>query len=311
MSFSKAVIIGEAGNGKSSFLNAIIAIYNSKHELLPTSDDAEGCTKDITPISIFVDEKRRYQFFDTPGMNDGNKGLNEKIRNDLRKEAANTNNRIKCILFCTNATICRLTKSLKEIIIESMNLYPLKSFWDHVCIIKTFVFNDSFKKKKKLEDKILKDEELINLMLKKGIDLPNKLEEFYFNSVTDEESINVSKKTKDELERLLDYIEKLDPLFQHIVEKGYETKIENGWDITYKILEITDFNGKKEKSKQEISRKPHDGSKAFYDKKKYGDRYKKCGTYYQKYISYSYNIDNNGNKINEQEYGEPWPVQEN
>lgn len=310
MSFSKAVIIGEAGNGKSSFLNAIIKIYESNHKILPTSDDGEGCTKDITPITIFVNKTEGFQFYDTPGMNDGNKELNEKIRNDLRKEAANTNNRIKCILFCTNATICRITKSLKDIIIESMNLYPLKTFWKHVCIIKTFVFNDSFKTKKKLEDKILKDKDLTEMMAKKGIDLPNKLEEFYFNSVTDTEDINDNQETKNELRRLIDYIKNLNPLFQHIKEKGIETKTENGWDITYKKLEIIDFDGMKQDVKQEISRKPHDGSIAFYDKRKKGNRYKKCGTYYQNYINYTYNIDNNGNKINEKEYGDPWPEED-
>lgn len=149
MSFSKAVIIGEAGNGKSSFLNTIITIYQASHKILDTSDDGEGCTREIIPISFFDEKKRGFQFYDTPGMNDGNTKLNEKIRKDLRSEAVDPNNRIKCILFCTNATICRITKSLKEIIIEAMNLYPLKSFWNHVCIIKTFVFNDSFKRKKK------------------------------------------------------------------------------------------------------------------------------------------------------------------
>lgn len=306
MSFSKSVIIGEAGNGKSSFLNAIIKIYGSNHKLLPTSDEGEGCTKNITPITIFVDEKKGYQFYDTPGMNDGNKQLNEKIRNDLRKEAADANNRISCILFCTNATICRITQSLKDIIIESMNLYPLKSFWKHVCVIKTHVFNDSIKKRKKLEDKILNDKDLTNLMYEKGIDLPNKLEEFYFNSVTDTDNINESQEMKNELERLLSYINELNPLFQHIKENGIEAKIENGWDIIYKKLEIIDFNGEKQNTKQEISRKPHDGSIAFFDKRKYGSRYKKCGTYYQKYINYSYNLDNNGKKINDKDYGEPW-----
>ena len=77
MSFSKAVIIGEAGNGKSSFLNAIIKIYGAKHKFLPTSDEGEGCTKDIIPICIFVNETKRFQFYDTPGMNDGDKELSK------------------------------------------------------------------------------------------------------------------------------------------------------------------------------------------------------------------------------------------
>lgn len=166
------------------------------------------------------------------------------------------------------------------------------------------------KEKKKIEDKILNDKDLTNLMYEKGIDLPQNLNEFYFNSVTDSESINDNQEKKNELERLINYIYELNPLFQHIKEKGIVTETKNGWDITYKILEITDFNGKKQNPKQEISREPHDSSKAFYDKRKYESRYKKCGTYYQKYIRYSYNIDANGKKINIQDIGEPWPEED-
>jgi hypothetical protein len=83
------------------------------------------------------------------------------------------------------------------------------------------------------------------------------------------------------LETLLSNINGLNPLFQHIKENGIETKIENVWHIIYKKLKIIDFNGEKQITKQEISRKPHDGSILFYNQK-YGGRYKKCGTYEKK-----------------------------
>lgn len=114
MSFNITVIIEEVDNEKSSY-NAIIKINGSNHKILQANDDIEGWTQDITPITNLVHEKRRYQFYDTLGMNEVNKELNKKIKNNLGKEVANKNNRIKCILFWIFGTIYRIIKSLKDI----------------------------------------------------------------------------------------------------------------------------------------------------------------------------------------------------
>ena len=48
MSNINAIVLGETGTGKSTFLNSIIKNYgNEYNKLLETIDDTDGCTKDI------------------------------------------------------------------------------------------------------------------------------------------------------------------------------------------------------------------------------------------------------------------------
>ena len=49
-----AIVLGETGTGKSTFLNSIIKNYgNQYNKLLITSDDTDGCTTDIEPVNIY------------------------------------------------------------------------------------------------------------------------------------------------------------------------------------------------------------------------------------------------------------------
>ena len=49
-----AIVLGETGTGKSTFLNSIIKNYgNQYNKLLITSDDTDGCTTDIEPGNIY------------------------------------------------------------------------------------------------------------------------------------------------------------------------------------------------------------------------------------------------------------------
>ena len=48
MSSINAIVLGETGAGKSTFLYSIIKNYgNEYNKLLETIDDTDGCTKDI------------------------------------------------------------------------------------------------------------------------------------------------------------------------------------------------------------------------------------------------------------------------
>ena len=49
-----AIVLGETGSGKSTFLNSIIKNYGNQYDrLLKTSDDTDECTTDIEPVNIF------------------------------------------------------------------------------------------------------------------------------------------------------------------------------------------------------------------------------------------------------------------
>ena len=94
MNHHYCVVLGEAGKGKSSFLNALFKNFNVD-EHLDTSDEGGGCTKKIKgckPVNIHDD---KYFFIDTPGLKD--KELDEQTKEALRNQATNPKNRIKAI----------------------------------------------------------------------------------------------------------------------------------------------------------------------------------------------------------------------
>ena len=98
-----AIVLGETGTGKSTFLNSIIKNYgNQYNKLLITSDDTDGCTTDIEPVSIYYNNIR-FCFYDCPGLNDGNSEDNKNNIKLLRDEGKVPNNRINCILLCINS----------------------------------------------------------------------------------------------------------------------------------------------------------------------------------------------------------------
>ena len=101
----------------------------------------------------------------------------------MRDKGKNSSNRINCILLCINSQNPRFNKDIKEVIIEIMNCYPLKNFWEHIIIIKTRVFNDNYKKPGNIENAIKKNKDVINTMSKRDIGFPYNITEFYFNLV--------------------------------------------------------------------------------------------------------------------------------
>ena len=183
MSHHYCVVLGETGKGKSSFLNALFKNFNV-NEHLQTSDEGEGCTKDIKgckPVDIHND---KYFFIDTPGLNDND--LDEKTKKALRNQATNPKNRIKAILICLHIDDKRLSKSIQEMLKEFMNCFPLKDFWKHVLIIRTHVREKKLKKTGKLEESII--EKMGQYLLEKNIAYPEMLgeREFFFNSVIED-----------------------------------------------------------------------------------------------------------------------------
>ena len=81
---------------------------------------------------------------------------------------------------------------------EFMNCFPLQEFWKHVLIIRTHVRNKNLKKHGQLEKGII--DKLGQYMDDKKISYPQDLNEreYYFDSVNDDDSINVNDDIKTE-----------------------------------------------------------------------------------------------------------------
>lgn len=308
MSIWNIIVLGKTGSGKSSFLNAIIKNFGTSLEkILGTSDDTDGCTKDLEPVNIFYNNKHLC-FYDTPGFDDGNEDQNNDFIKLLRNEGKNTENRINCILICINAVNARFDGSLRDAVIEIMNCYPLDNFFEHVIIIKTHILNDIYKKPGNIEQAIKKNKKIIDTMKNKGINFPSCLKEFYFNSVKDDQTINIDDEIKNDIENLFKEIIKMDPLFKEVKVLYEKEEDESNLTIKYQYLEYTDFDGKKNTKKIKLNIRPKImvvGKRGpYYSERKYGSEYKKCGKKYQDYQRYLYYVDENNRNCDQTDIGE-------
>ena len=306
MSECNIVVLGKTGSGKSSFLNAIIKNFDPKNKLLETSDDTKGCTKDFEEVNIIYNGNRLC-FFDTPGLDDGNSDFIKL----LREEGKDPNKRINSILICNNVHTPRFNVigGLREAIIEIINCFPLKEFWEHVIIINTHVIKNKYKKPSKFEDAIKNNEDIRKAMNEKKINSPNYIEEFFFDTVDKDNDIpKTDDNLKNELKNLFNKIIKTKPLYKDIkILKPVEEE-EGVYKITYEIREYIDFNGDKITKKVEIGRNPNYGickkNGPYYGERKIGSEYKKCGKKYQDYQRYRYYCDGNGNECEKYDVGE-------
>ena len=163
-----------------------------------------------------------------------------------------------------------------------MNCYPLKKFWEHVIIIKTRVFNDNNKKPGNLENAIKKNNDVTKTMSIKYIDFPNNIKEFYFNSVDDNGNHKTDKNFKEKMNSLLEEVSRKNPFFENIKILGIEDKKVGNYIITYQKVKYKDFNGTYQTKAIKIGRinKTNGKRGPYYDERKYGSEYKKCGKLY-------------------------------
>lgn len=308
MSIWNIIVLGKTGSGKSSFLNAIIKNFGSPNEkLLETSEETDGCTQDLEPVNIFY-ENKHLCFYDTPGLDDGNERKNNDFTKLLRNEGKKPENRINCIIICISAMNARFDGGLRDTLIEIMNCYPLKNFWEHVIIIKTHILQDKYKRPGYIEQAIKKNEKLKNFMNKRNIYFPSCLKEYYFNSVNYDETINTNDDIKNNLKNLFANIIKMEPIFKEVKLLCEKDEDEGTCTITYQYLEYTDFNGEKTKKKIILKSRPKImvvGKRGpYYSERKYGGEYKKCGKKYQDYKRFSYYIDEKDRECDRIDIGE-------
>ena len=191
------VLLGETGVGKSSFINGI-----TKTQDCDVGDDASSCTKNIMMTNTIINGTN-YYIIDTPGFQDS-KIEEEKIiqiLQDLRKYQ-----RICAILICLRYNETKLSKPVKKILMEIMNIFPSYDFWEHTWIIRTWcqlndikLENHKIKYNGILLKGISEDSELVKFMALKNIHLPLGLYELYIDSDTE-----MDHRTQEEYKKILE-----------------------------------------------------------------------------------------------------------
>ena len=224
-------LLGETGNGKSTFINQI----TNKNECIE-GDDCEAVTTEPKMVNLDY-EGYNFYFIDTPGLNDkkGDEGNLKKL-NELRKCP-----RINCFIIVLKYNDLRITESIQRSLIEFMKIFPSKTFWDNIIIVRNWSF-DEFRKGKILEG-IRNDQKLTEFMKSKNINIPNEIKEFYIDLKS------YDSKKRELLCQILEVIKNLHPIYKEVIVKEEEFFEENETGLleNYILKNITyiDFDNQK------------------------------------------------------------------
>ena len=125
--YSKCLVVGSSGVGKSSFINAI-----TKSKECKVNDGAYNCTMDFQLIYTEYDNYK-YIFVDTPDFDDPRgDGLNIQSLKSISNYP-----KIKCIILVMAFNDIRVTNSMIQNIKKLIEWFPVKQFWEHVFIVRT------------------------------------------------------------------------------------------------------------------------------------------------------------------------------
>lgn len=259
------IVLGETGAGKSTFINAITGTNHMK-----TSISGKSCTRDCDFSSV-TKNGDVFNFIDTPGLNDGNKEKEKENKLQIQK-ARDNYTRFSTLILLLKKTDYRLTSSMKIMLMNFMEIFPLKDFWEHVLIVRSNSIRYEGFEKDKIEmencllESILDKEEnkdLIDFMDANHIKYPKELKQFFVESrVLDQDTLS-------EFDNILMACRKNQPIFKDIKVKYSNEIIEkNGFKIIkkYKIRTFFDFSDdvgvvKEELGEEEISNYPVDPNK--------------------------------------------------
>ncbi len=196
---------------------------------------------------------------DTPGLDDG-KGNDEQNIQEIDK-VKKAYPRMNVFIICLELNELRLTSSLKKMLSTFMEMFPSKSFWEHVLILRTHsARGPKFEKtRKRIEGKLLeginKDKELTDFMKQNKINMPTILNEFFVDSDPDD----LDEGTKTEFELIFEAIANIHPLYKDVKEeiKEYTNEFKVGERPfihirTDKIIKFIDFDGKEHETTQTI-----------------------------------------------------------
>lgn len=142
--FHKILVLGNTGNGKSTFCNYILDYPEKKCK---ESDDTASCTFEVNGYVANPNSKNKdIYMIDTPGLSDG-LGRDQEIIDKIRSELKNKHcNGIKSIIIIENMNEQRISAEAQRQITIYSKMFPNPEFWYHVGIVFSFCY-ESFTEK--------------------------------------------------------------------------------------------------------------------------------------------------------------------
>jgi tRNA U34 5-carboxymethylaminomethyl modifying GTPase MnmE/TrmE len=206
-----SIVLGETGVGKSAFINAI----NQKREL-KISDGPYNCTKYIQTVDREYNGQT-FLFIDTPGFSFPNEDEEENAFIEIERAFQTYKDRIRCILILKNFNDRRIRRNELEFIQRIMDCFPVPNSWKHVLIIYTHSYKGEYRfehEKKNMEKFVnaLHSEDLQKFMMKRNIDIPLTVDEFFVDCDNDDLK-ETFENNKDEFEKIFFAIKSRKPMF--------------------------------------------------------------------------------------------------
>jgi len=202
------IVLGETGNGKSQFCNAIL-----QKQAFTVSDDTKSETKE-TKGSYGNNDAEKIFAIDTPGLQDSEGTDKEHLKQLINYVKQQTH--LQAVLIIFNFHQPRFPLNIKTMIKLLCNAFPQSDFWNHVGLVFTRFFDFMPDKKKKGKEKfaVKFNQEIESLARESGqnYSLGNQLVCPTFFVDSPDEECEMDDNTKEEINRLIVWASNLDPL---------------------------------------------------------------------------------------------------
>ena len=216
------LVLGEFGVGKSSFINAI----TKKNECV-VGDNIEPTTKKYKEIQTSYNGNN-YIFIDTPGLNTS---YSDDINMIEIQDAILKYPQFRCILILLKFDELKLSDKIVKLLVNLIKCIPVKYFWEHVLLIRTYANTSDkkfAKKKKKVAGAILKFAENLHdyddehILESKEILIPENIEEFYVDCENDDNPDDRFTDNEEEFKKIFDTIKRIPMMFNKITSDTWE-----------------------------------------------------------------------------------------
>ncbi|BFU23993.1 aig family protein [Entamoeba histolytica] len=185
---TKFLLIGETGTGKSSAGNFIL---QKKDNVFKVGDTTKSQTRDVD-VQSGEGDRSDVTVIDTPGFNDSDNDDNgelniehiKKIVNRVKKEG------LQGIILTMDFNSCKFSTTVKQVIKIINDVFPIKDFWTHVCIVWTkclySLSRKQLEKGKKIKEQLKED--IISFINQiNGTNEDIKIPMYYVDSQPDED----------------------------------------------------------------------------------------------------------------------------
>lgn len=202
------IVLGETGNGKSQFCNAILQNY-----VFNVSADTKSETKE-TRGAYGVNEAEEIFVIDTPGLQDSEGTDKEHLKQFINYVKDQTH--LQAVLIIFNFHQPRFPLNIKTMIKLLCNAFPQADFWSHVGLVFTrfydFLPDEMKNNKTDFAIKYNKEIEILARESGKNYNFGNQLicPTFFVDSPAKDKPIG--NNTKEEINRLVVWASQLIPL---------------------------------------------------------------------------------------------------